>query len=92
MTILVTYISYLLLATIGATYDFTQVLAKSVYEGKRKVWYEWLSLSCALCMRFIKPLGWIGIHRLHHKYADTPNTVTTHLNIKVRGMSYFQVG
>ena len=71
MTILVTYISYLLLATIGATYGLHRYW--SHVEGKRKVWYEWLSLSCALCIGVYKPLGWIGIHRLHHKYADTPN-------------------
>jgi len=71
MTILYTYIGYYVLATIGATIGLHRYWAHR--EGKRRAWFEWLSLSCALCIGVYKPLGWIGVHRLHHKYTDTIN-------------------
>ena len=70
MTVLIIFITYFILATIGATYGLHRYWAHGI--GKRRVWFEWLSLSCALCIGVYKPLGWIGIHRLHHKYHDTP--------------------
>ena len=66
-----TYLLYLILATIGASFGLHRYWAHG--QGKRRVWYEWLSLSCALCIGVYKPLGWVGTHRLHHKYSDTPN-------------------
>ncbi len=71
MTFVYIYISYFILATIGATLGLHRYWAHN--KGKRSAWFEWLSLTCALCIGVYKPLGWIGIHRLHHKHSDTPN-------------------
>ena len=60
---------YYALATIGATYGVHRYWAHS--QGKSIVWFEWVSLTAALFVGVYKPLGWIGIHRLHHKHADT---------------------
>lgn len=65
------YILYIILATIGATFGLHEYWAHK--RGKRRVWWEWLSLTCALFIGVYKPVGWIGIHRLHHKYHDTEN-------------------
>ena len=67
---MITYITYLFLATFGATFGLHRYWSHVV--GKRRVWFEWFSLSCALCIGVYKPLSWIGTHRLHHKYSDTP--------------------
>ena len=69
MSIFILFITYYILATIGATFGLHRYWAHRI--GKRRVWFEWLSLSCALCIGVYKPIGWIGIHRLHHKYSDT---------------------
>ena len=69
MALLGIYISYIILATIGATFGLHRYWSHK--QGKRRVWFEWLSLFCALPLGVYKPLGWIGIHRLHHKYSDT---------------------
>lgn len=68
--IIVTYIVYFLLATLGATLGLHRYWSHN--QGKRRIWFEWISLSCALCIGVYKPLSWIGTHRMHHKYSDTP--------------------
>lgn len=60
---------YFISATIGATYGLHRYWSHNI--GKRRIWLEWLSLTCALFLGVYKPLGWIGIHRLHHKYVDS---------------------
>ena len=70
MIILYYYLLYLFLATFGATYGLHRYWSHKI--GKRRVWYEWFSLTCALFLGVYKPTAWIGIHRLHHKYSDTP--------------------
>jgi len=67
--LLINYVLYLILALLGATYGLHRYWSHKM--GKRRIWFEWLSLSCALCIGVYKPLGWVGIHRLHHKYSDT---------------------
>ena len=69
MSILTIFITYYILATIGATFGLHRYWSHCI--GKRRVWFEWLSLTCALCIGVYKPIGWIGTHRLHHKYSDT---------------------
>ena len=69
MALLGIYISYIILASIGATFGLHRYWSHK--QGKRRVWFEWLSLLCALPLGVYKPLGWIGVHRLHHKYSDT---------------------
>lgn len=69
MELLYIYILYFVLATVGVTLGLHRYWAHG--EGKRKVWFEWISLFCALCVGVYKPLGWIGTHRLHHKFSDT---------------------
>jgi sn-1 stearoyl-lipid 9-desaturase len=69
MSILYLYFLYIALSSIGATYGLHRYWAHR--QGKRRVWFEWLTLSCALSLGVYKPLGWIGVHRLHHKHADT---------------------
>lgn len=71
LLVFINYLIYIILSSIGATYGLHRYWAHS--QGKRHIWFEWISLSCALCIGVYKPLGWIGIHRLHHKYSDTPN-------------------
>ena len=63
------YLSYLLLAYVGVTKGLHRYWSHA--EFKAGVWFEWVSLIAALLVGVYKPLGWIGIHRLHHKYADT---------------------
>lgn len=65
------YVAYLILATIGATFGLHRYWSHGI--GRRNKWYECLTLFCALIIGVYKPLGWIGTHRLHHKYTDTPN-------------------
>jgi len=65
------YLLYIGLATIGATFGLHEYWSHG--RGKRRVWWEWLSLTCALFIGVYKPVGWIGIHRLHHRYHDTEN-------------------
>ena len=65
------YIFYYVIATVGATYGLHRYWAHG--QSKRRVWFEWLSLTCALFLGMYSPVGWVGIHRLHHRYSDTPN-------------------
>lgn len=67
--ILYSYFFYIIFATIGATYGYHRYWAHKKF--KMGVWYEWLTLTCGLFVGIYKPIGWIGIHRLHHKYSDT---------------------
>ena len=69
MTFLYFYIFYWILATIGATYGLHRYWAHR--KSSRNIWFEWISLICALMIGVYKPISWIGIHRLHHKYSDT---------------------
>ena len=66
---MISYLSYLVLAYIGATKGLHRYWSHK--EFKAGVWFEWLSLWCALFIGVYKPLGWIGIHRMHHAYSDT---------------------
>jgi len=70
MLILYYYLLYLFLATFGATYGLHRYWSHK--RGKRRVWYEWFSLTCALFLGVHKPMAWVGIHRLHHRHHDTP--------------------
>lgn len=65
------YLSYLVLAYIGVSLGLHRFWAHR--EFKAGVWYEWVSLTAALCVGVYNPLGWIGVHRYHHAHADTPN-------------------
>ena len=67
--ILLSYVLYFALATIGATYGLHRYWAHNM--GTRKPWFEWVSLICALLIGLYKPLGWVAAHRLHHRHADT---------------------
>ena len=58
-----------MLAYIGVTKGLHRYWSHA--EFKACVWYEWISLTAALLVGVYKPLGWIGIHRLHHEHADT---------------------
>ena len=69
-SLLVGVIWYQIIAHVGISAGLHRYWAHR--QGKRRAWFEWLSLSCALFIGVYKPIGWIGIHRLHHKYHDTP--------------------
>ena len=68
-TLVLWYIVYLPLAIVGATYGLHRYWAHQ--QGPRDTAFEWISLVCSLFLGVYKPLGWIGIHRLHHKYSDS---------------------
>ena len=60
---------YWMLAFVAVTMGYHRYWAHR--EGKRSVAFEWVTLSLGLFLGIFKPVGWIGVHRLHHKYTDT---------------------
>lgn len=72
-----TYITYILLgflwwqvvATVGVSAGYHRYWSHKSFTAP--VWFEWVSLYLALLSGARGPLGWVGSHRMHHRYYDT---------------------
>ena len=64
------YLVYMIVVTIGITYGYHRYFSHK--EFKAKPWQEIIMLYCGLLCGNRSPLGWVGVHRMHHVYADTP--------------------
>mgnify|MGYP005646604327 FL=1 len=60
----------MLVVTIGITYGYHRYFSHN--EFKAKPWQEVVMLYCGLLCGNRSPLGWVGVHRMHHAYTDTP--------------------
>lgn len=69
MILVYSYITYILLALIGITLGYHRYF--SHYEFKANACQEIIMLYCGLLCGGRSVLGWAGVHRMHHAYADT---------------------
>lgn len=70
MIFVYSYLAYMLIVYVGVTLGYHRHFAH--YEFKAPPWAQTVMLVCGAVCGGRDPIGWIGIHRLHHKYADTP--------------------
>ena len=68
--ILFSYLSYMLIVTVGITYGYHRYFSHNEFSAKP--WQEIVMLYCGLLCGNRSPLGWVGVHRMHHAYTDTP--------------------
>ena len=68
--ILFSYLAYMLIVTIGITYGYHRYFSHKEFSATP--WQEIVMLYCGLLCGNRSPLGWVGVHRMHHAYADTP--------------------
>jgi stearoyl-CoA desaturase (delta-9 desaturase) len=69
MIIIFSYFIYMTLAAIGITSGYHRYFAHK--EFKATQWQEIIMLYCGLLCGGRSVLGWVGVHRMHHAYADT---------------------
>ena len=68
--ILFSYIAYMLIVSIGITYGYHRYFSHK--EFKATPLQEVVMLYCGLLCGGRSPLGWVGVHRMHHAHSDTP--------------------
>ena len=64
------YIAYYLIVTIGITYGYHRYFSHQEFATNSVG--EVVMLYCGLLCGCRSPLGWVGVHRMHHAFADTP--------------------
>jgi len=69
MILIFSYFIYMTLAAIGITSGYHRYFAHK--EFKASVWQEVVMLYCGLLCGGRSVIGWVGVHRMHHAYADT---------------------
>lgn len=69
MTIVLSYLLYYALATIGITFGYHRYVSHKNFKVNSVG--EVFILSCGLLCGGRSPLSWAGIHRMHHLYSDT---------------------
>lgn len=67
--ILLSYFCYMVAVTIGITYGYHRYFSHRNF--KANTWQEIVMLYCGLLCGLRSPLGWVGVHRMHHEFADT---------------------
>ena len=68
--IILAYIFYLIIVTTGITLGYHRYFSHKEFSGNS--FQEIIMLYCGLLCGCRSPLGWAGVHRMHHAYADTP--------------------
>lgn len=69
--IVTAYSIYMLLATFGLTLGYHRYF--SHYEFTSPKWFEVVMLVAGAICGGRDPIGWVGVHRMHHRYSDTDN-------------------
>ena len=65
------YLIYISIAIIGISLGYHRYFSHR--EFKATAWLEIIMLYCGLLCGGRSLLGWAGVHRMHHIYADTEN-------------------
>jgi len=70
MTLLSMYVFYWVMAAVGLTLGYHRTVAHGQYKLHPilESIVVYIGLVCSAC----SPLSWAGVHRMHHRYADTP--------------------
>ncbi len=67
----VAFFLYWLTAGIGITLGFHRLVSHRSFQTPK--WLEYLLVFCGTLACQGGPIDWIGLHRIHHKFSDTPN-------------------
>lgn len=67
--LLISFIWYQIIAIFGISGGLHRYFAHKQYEVP--VWYEWVILFLSTVAGARSPIGWIGVHRMHHHHSDT---------------------
>ncbi len=62
---------YLLLATVGGTITYHRLLSHKSFQSPK--WFEYFGTICASLGGNGSSIGWVAVHREHHRYTDMPN-------------------
>jgi stearoyl-CoA desaturase (delta-9 desaturase) len=68
--VLVAFIFYWLTAGIGVTLGYHRLVTHRSFEVPK--WLEYFLVFCGTLACEGGPIAWVGLHRIHHKYSDTP--------------------
>jgi sn-1 stearoyl-lipid 9-desaturase len=66
----VAFVFYWLTAGIGITLGFHRLVTHRSFETPK--WLEYILVFCGTLACEGGPISWVGLHRIHHKYSDTP--------------------
>lgn len=69
ISVFVGYLWYMLIVYIGVSLGYHRYWSHRQFKAGK--WFEWLSVFLAIHTGARGPLGWIGVHRLHHAKSDT---------------------
>lgn len=67
--LLFSYLTYMLVVSIGITYGYHRYFSHNQFQANKL--QEIIMLYCGLLCGGRSPLTWVGVHRMHHAYADT---------------------
>lgn len=64
------YLFYIVTVSIGITFGYHRYFAHNDYTAPN--WIEVVLLYFGVICGGRSPLTWVGVHRMHHAYSDTP--------------------
>ena len=70
--ILLGFVWYQIIAIFGPTIGLHRYFSHKQFKTVSNT-FETISLFLSMLAGVKSPLGWIGAHRMHHKYSDTKN-------------------
>ena len=63
------YLTYMLVVFIGITLGYHRYFSHKEFEAS--AWQEVVMLSLGIVCGGRDPISWVGVHRMHHHFADT---------------------
>jgi fatty-acid desaturase len=69
LILLLGFVWYQIIAMFGLSIGIHRKFSHNQFETP--IWFEVLALYLAVLAGSRSPLGWIGAHRMHHRYSDT---------------------
>lgn len=68
-SIIIGFLWYEIIAVFGVSAGIHRYFSHKQF--KANIFYECIALFMAMLAGSRSPIGWVGAHRIHHKYADT---------------------
>jgi stearoyl-CoA desaturase (delta-9 desaturase) len=66
---LIVFAMYFIIICVGMDMTYHRLLSHRSYTPPK--WFEYFGTCCAVYGQLGTPLGWVALHRDHHRYSDT---------------------